>query len=190
MNRNCIIIHGCPAVGEKAMDPKRRTYDKHWIPWTREELSRLGMKVETPLMPEPWHPVYGRFKDAFEQCDIRDDTVLVGTSCGTAFLVHWLGETKRTVAKLILVAPWILASRDNEYSRTFYDFEVDATIPDRVGEIVMFTSDDEKPKGIESLKLLHEAIGGRVINLPNHGHYMEKHMGTVEFPELVSVIMR
>lgn len=55
-------MHGCPADEEKAMDPARRTYDKHWIPWTKETLNVLGIKTTVPYMPDPWNPVYEKFK--------------------------------------------------------------------------------------------------------------------------------
>src|SRR3989344_6803419 len=46
---NCVIIHGCFSDAEKAMNPETRTYDKHWIPWTKQQLISKGIKVETPL---------------------------------------------------------------------------------------------------------------------------------------------
>ena len=55
---NCIIIHGCPSDAEKAINPKTRTYDKHWIPWIKKELLSRGIKTETPLIPEPLKPNY------------------------------------------------------------------------------------------------------------------------------------
>jgi len=110
---NCIIIHGCPSDKEKAMDPEERTYDKHWIPWIKRELSEEGMEVETPHMPEPWEPKYESFKQEFEKYDVNENTILIGHSCGCAFLVRWLGETKQKVKKLILVAPWKVAEEGN-----------------------------------------------------------------------------
>ena len=44
MEKNCIIIHGCPSNVEKAIGLKRRTYDKHWIPWIKRELTKKGIK--------------------------------------------------------------------------------------------------------------------------------------------------
>ena len=76
------------------MNFETRTYDKHWIQWTREALLEKGIKVETPLMPEPWAPNYEAFKKKFETLDVLENTVLVGHSCGCAFLVRWLGESK------------------------------------------------------------------------------------------------
>ncbi len=102
---NCIIIHGCPSNVEKAMDPQKRTHDKHWIRWTKKQLIAKGIPTEAPLMPKPWLPDYQAFKQEFEKHPINEDTVLVGHSCGCAFLVRWLGETKKRIKKLILVAP-------------------------------------------------------------------------------------
>src|SRR3989344_1434877 len=84
---NCIVIHGCPSDEEKAMDPERRTYDKHWIPWVKKNLTALGIKTETPLMPNPWTPDYDSFKREFENLEVSENTILIGHSCGCAFLV-------------------------------------------------------------------------------------------------------
>ncbi len=70
MSKNCIIIHGCPSNMEQAQDPAARTYDKHWIPWTKKELTARGIKTETPLLPEPWSPDYEKFKAEFEKMRI------------------------------------------------------------------------------------------------------------------------
>ena len=112
-----------------------------------------------------------------------------GTSCGTAFLVRWLGDTKQQIAKLILVAPWCITDKDDDARRRFYEHPIDESIKERVGEIIYFTSDDEYENGKKSLSIFHEAIGGEVIELKEHGHYMKNHMGTVEFPELLEKIL-
>src|SRR3990167_5671396 len=119
-NLNCIIVHGCPGNKEQAMNFETRTYDKHWIPWTREALLEKGIKVETPLMPEPWAPNYEAFKKKFETLDVLENTVLVGHSCGCAFLVRWLGESKQKIKKLILVAPWKVSKENESFRDEFY----------------------------------------------------------------------
>ena len=45
----------------------------------------------------------------------------------------------------------------------------------------MFTSNDEEPAGKESLSIFHDALGGEIINLENHGHYCLDDMGTENF---------
>lgn len=189
MDRNCIIIHGCLSEEERVDDISLHL---NWIPWVVERLSLKGMRVEAPLMPEPWAPSYEAYREVIERFDIGEDTVLVGHSCGSAFLVRWLGETKRRVAKLILVAPWkILDEHEKGDLRreAFYGFSIDMSISSRVGEIVMFTSDDEESDGKESLRIFHKALGGTIIDLPNHGHYTQGDMSTVEFLELLEVIV-
>lgn len=186
---NCIIIHGCPSDIEKAMDSKTRTYDKHWIPWIKKELTSRGIKTETPLMPKPWHADYEAFKKEFEKYEVARNSVLIGHSCGCAFLVRWLGETKRRIKKLILVAPWKIAIGKEKYQKLFYEYPIDRTIKSRVQKIVMFTSNNEDENGKKSVKIFHKALGGKIIELKGRGHYIIKHMGTEKFPELLKEIV-
>jgi len=185
---NCIIIHGCPSDEEKAMDPETRTYDKHWMPWIKEKLEAAGIKTEVPLMPEPWAPDYEKFKQEFEKYPVTENTILVGHSCGCSFLVRWLGESKVRIKKLILVAPWKIGEDASPASKAFYDFTFDGTLKDRVGHIVMFTSDTERENGKRGLEMFHGAIGGEIVNLKGHGHYILGDMGTAEFPELLVAV--
>lgn len=170
------------------MDENTRTYDKHWIPWLKRELIAKGIPTETPLMPKPWEPDYSAFKSEFEKLSITENTILVGHSCGCAFLVRWLGETKKKIHKLILVAPWKIPDGTDRYREEFYIYPIDKTITSRAEQIVMFTSNDEEDDGKESLKIFHGALGGKIIDLENHGHYTFGDMGTEEFPELIQEI--
>jgi len=140
-------------------------------------------------MPDPWEPSYQEFKAEFEKYEVGENTVLVGHSCGCAFLVRWLGETKRIVSKLILVAPWKISDKDDEFRKEFYNYPIDESITSRVGEIVMFTADDEESAGKESLNIFHDALGGYVVELEGHGHYTFSDMGTDKFPELLKKIL-
>jgi len=188
--KKCIIIHGCPSNAEKAMNPEKRTYDKHWIPWTKKHLLLNGIETETPLMPSPWEPDYVKFKSAFEKHKVDENTILVGHSCGCAFLVRWLGEKKKKIFKLILVAPWKIPDKDDKFRKAFYNYPIDRTIKSRVKQIVMFTSDNEEEDGKKSLKIFHEALGGEIIKLKGRGHYTLGDMKTEEFPELLEVILK
>lgn len=189
-NKKVIIIHGCPSDVEKAMNPETRTYDKHWIPWIKSELNAEGIKVETPLMPDPWEPDYEKFKKEFDKYEVSENDILIGHSCGSAFLVRWLGDAKQKISKLILVAPWKIPDKDDKYRKAFYEYPIDETIKSRVKEIIMFTANDEEDDGKESLKIFHQALGGKIIELKGRGHYTFSDMGTVEFPELLEAILK
>lgn len=187
---NCIIIHGCPSDAKKAMNPQTRTYDKHWIPWTKQQLISKGIKVDTPLMPEPWNPNYEKFKKEFDKYIINENSVLIGHSCGCAFLVRWLGETKKKIDKLILVAPWKIPDKNDIFRKEFYTYSIDRTTKNRVNKIVIFTADDEEENGKKSLKIYHKYLGGKIIELKGHGHYTLGDMGTEEFPELIEAVLK
>ena len=186
---NCIIIHGCPSYEEGIMSPETRSYDKHWLPWIKEELVSRKIKVETPLMPKPWAPNYEDYKKELEKYSVDEASVLIGHSCGCAFLVRWLGESKQKIAKLILVAPWKIPDEGDKGREDFYTYPIDESIKNRVNKIIMFTANDEEADGKKSLSIFHEALGGEIINLKNHGHYILSHMGTSEFPELLERIL-
>jgi len=189
IKKRVFIIHGCPSDEERAMNPETRTYDKHWMPWIKKELISRGIKTETPLMPNPWEPDYEVFKKEFEKYEVTEDTTLIGHSCGCTFLVRWLEDTKKKINKLILVAPWKIEEDASESKKAFYEFPIDATIKNRVKEIVMFTADDEDERGKQGLKMFHEFLGGKIIELKGRGHYTMGDMGTEEFPELLEEII-
>lgn len=186
-NINCIIVHGCPSNPQDSMN---FDYDKHWIPWTKKQLITKGIETVVPLMPKPWQPAYEDFKKEFEKHKVNENTILIGHSCGCAFLTRWLGETKKSILKLIFVAPWKINDKGDKFREKFYTHPIDKSIRERVKEIIMFTADDEKEEGKKSLKIYHQALGGKIINLKNHGHYTRNDMGTEEFPELLKVILK
>ncbi len=185
-----VIVHGCPSNAEKAMNPKTRTYDKHWIPWIKQKLTERNIETFVPLMPEPWAPDYKKWKKEFNKLKFDENSVLIGHSCGCAFLVRWLGETKKKVKRLILVAPWKIPDENNEIKKQFYNYEIDNGIRNRVDEIIMFTSNDEEEDGKKSVKIYHNAIRGKLIELKNHGHFTLEDMGTEEFPELLDGVLK
>ena len=187
---DCIILHGCPSDEEKAMDPEKRTYDKHWIPWLKNKLEENGIEVSTPLMPKPWSPNYESWKNEFENQNINENTILIGHSCSCAFLIRYLGDTKKKIKKLILVAPWKIPDENNEIEKNFYNYAINDSVKSQAGEIVIFTSDNEEEDGKKSAKIFHEALDGKIIELKKHGHYVLGHMGTEEFPELLEEVLK
>ena len=186
---NVVIVHGIPSDEEKTKNPKTRTYDKHWIPWIKEHLKNKKIDVEVPLMPEPWKPNYENWKKKFDTLNINENSVLIGHSGGCAFLVRWLGETKKKIQKLILVAPWKISSEEfSDEENEMYSFEINKGIKKKVRKIIIFTSDNEEDDGKKSVQIFHDATNSKIIGLKNYGHFTLGDMGTEEFPELLNEI--
>ena len=120
---------------------------------------------------------------------VDEETILVGHSCGCAFLVRWLGETKKKVKKLILVAPWKIPDPEDKCRVAFYTYSIDPMIKARVDSITIFTSDNEEADGKKSVSIFHEALGGKIIDLKGRGHYTLESMSE-EFRELVEEILK
>jgi len=184
MKTNCIIVHGCPSSPVSSDE-----YAGHWMPWFKDELIKNGIETQIALMPKPWAPEYSEFKNAIINYNINEDTILIGHSCGCAFLVRWLGETKTKVKKLILVAPWKAIPKNDEFRKSFYGYQIDRDVKNQVGEIVMFTSNNESEEGKISLKEYQNVLGGKIISVENMGHFTYKDMGKKDFPELLTEIL-
>jgi predicted alpha/beta hydrolase family esterase len=177
---NIIIVHG-------RADNKKDNPASHWMSWIKKELAEKNISVIVPLMPKPWTPNYKNWKKEFDKLEINEGSVLIGHSCGCAFLVRWLGETKRKINKLTLVAPWKIAESQDE--KEFYNYEINEIVKDNVNKIIIFTSNNEEEDGKKSVNLFHKYLSGEVIELKDHGHFIFGDMRTEEFPELLSRIL-
>lgn len=185
---NCIIAHGCPR--NPVTDPNKRSYDKHWMPWLKEELSKNNVKTFIPLMPSPWKPNYKEWKKEFDKLKINEESILIGHSCGCAFLVRWLGDTGEKIKKLILVAPWKISTGENMEEKDFYEYQISDSVKFNIGSAVIFTSNGEEEDGKKSAKIFQENLSGKLIELKDHGHYCLDNMETEEFPELLEEVLK
>ena len=189
IQKNCIIVHGCEYDEQNSEKLAQRTAENHWTVWVREELNARGISSQTPLMPKSWAPEYKAFTSELGKYEVTEHTILVGHSCSCAFLVRWLGETKKKIAKLVLVAPWKVFDGTDAGRVSFYSYVIDPTIVDRVGEIIMFTADNESDDGKRSLQIFHDVLGGKVVSLDGKGHYRTSQWQSSAFPELVETII-
>lgn len=178
----CLILHGCPPSPETVLPTEKR-----WMNWTAAQLQHQGLNAIAPNMPTPWQPTYADWKREFEKYPVTSNTLLVGHSCGAAFLVHWLLETHTHVKKLILVAPAKIPETETDTRAAMYDFDLPIDASNIADEIVIFTSNDF-PRHLQSLVLYQQSLRPRIVTLENKGHFLIHTMGTPEFPELLAEI--
>ena len=149
---NCIIIHGCPPVESALIDIHTDTKE-HWIPWVRSELQKHSVEVFTPLMPNSWTPTYELWKETIEKLPINELSVLVGNSCGVAFIVRYLSENKKPIKKLILVAPALIPAEDSPKEiKEFYNFTIDPELKNRIGSTIICIGLKDKERHQHSAK--------------------------------------
>lgn len=179
-----IILHGCPP-SEQTVTPKNH----RWMNWVADRLTEKGWQAIAPDMPQSWTPRYEDWKKKFEQYPVTRNTLLVGHSCGGAFLVHWLLDTKKKVKKLILVAPAKIPETDTDTRQDLYNFQLPKDATGIADKIVIFTSNDF-PHHLASLEIYRKALHPRIIKLKNKYHFLFFQMKTNEFPELLAEIMK
>lgn len=185
---NCIIVHGSNSTEKEAKEGKPEN-ERHWKPWLKEQLEKRGIEVSNQLYPEDWLPDYEKWKMVFEKNKIDENTVLIGHSAGTAFILRWLAENKKKVNKVILIAPSII--KDGKYLglSSLKDFEFDSSLKNYFNKLVIFYSDNDDEDIIESAKQIHSKLDGELICIKGKGHFIEDDMGTTEFPELIEEII-
>lgn len=172
----------------------------NWMGWTKQELEKRGYTVTNPFIRYGYRSEYEDWKREIEKIDIDDDTILVGWSSGGAFWVRWLGETKRRVKKLILVAPAKVVGNAKINKTTeikpenrlqwdkFHDFVTDPTIKDHVGNIIIFISNDVDWL-VEAAHLYSEELNAKLITIENQGHFSNHERTGPAFPELLAVVI-
>jgi len=181
---NIIIIHGCPP-NEQTVTPK----GNRWMNWLERKLKEKGFNAVAPDFPTSWNPKYVEWKKVFKQYPVTKNTLLVGHSCGAAFLVRWLLETQKKVKKLILVAPAKVPETESDTRKDLYDFQLPPDATHIADEIVVFTSNDF-PHHLKSLEMYKISLKPHVIKLENKFHFLYFQMKTNEFPELLYEISK
>lgn len=149
-----------------------------------------GIKADTPEIPHVYDAGYDVFVREVERFDITPETSLIGHSMGAGFWIRYLSEHPEiTVDKVVLVAPWL--NLDHEYDISFFDFEVDQNLTDRVNECIIFNSDNDDASIQESTQYLREQLPQTVVrDFHNYGHFTLNSMKTDAFPELLEVLVK
>ncbi|HLC82403.1 MAG TPA: alpha/beta fold hydrolase [Bacteroidia bacterium] len=156
--------------------------------WLETKLTEKGFTAISPDFPMSWNPKYAEWKKTFEEYPVTTNTLLVGHSCGGAFLVRYLLKENKKVKKLILVAPAKVPEGDTDARKNLYDFNLPLNASHIADDIVIFTSNDF-PHHLKSLEMYKKSLRPRIIKLENKFHFLFFQMKTNEFPELLEEIV-
>lgn len=186
--KTSILLHGCCDKAEFNDDQYPTGSNSHWFPWLQKQLIKKGISTQTPEMPTPFSPEYEEWSKVFGQFTVDQDSILVGHSCASGFLIRWLQDHEIKINKLILVAPWLDPIKKR---KGFLDFELDPSLENKIDEIHIFYSDNDSTVGVkESVEMTSKAFPKAVLHhLDNRGHFTLEDMDTVEFAELLDVVL-
>lgn len=159
--KNAIILHGT------GCNP-----DSFWQPSIKKFLEKLGYDVWVPALPDSdtpdlkkWLPVV--MKDG----KFTEETVLIGHSAGTPFILSILENIDVTIHKAILVASYSRMKGDDDNPLILQDSYNWEKIKKNAKDIIFINSSDD-PWGCndkEGLNLFQH-LGGTLIIREGEGH--------------------
>lgn len=189
--KSAIILHGMPDREDYYSNIGDSESNCHWIPWLQKQLISKDILAQTPEMPEPYTPNYEKWRAVFDQFEVDEQTDLIGHSCGGGFLLRWLSENKQKVGKLVLIAPWLDPSNELGDDNSFFGFEIDTELAERTSGVYIFNSSNDYESIHGSVKRITKSLPeSKVIEIENKGHFTLNDMGTREFPELASILLK
>lgn len=190
---NAILVPGRPDKDEHYDTTRPSNSEDHWFSWLKRQLILKDIHAVSIEPPFPFRPRYSEWLKEFERFDITPETILVGHSCGSGFLVRYLSEHKdKKVGKVVLVAPWI-NPLNYEVSDTadFFDFEIDPDFPARTKGVTVFISSDDEPSVVKTVEILEEKVKDiEFKRYTDKGHFCLENLGKQEFPELHSATLK
>lgn len=180
-------MHGKPSK-QQFDDPEfPSTSNYYWLPWLQKQLVLKGIPTNTPEVPDNWRPDYPVWLKEFERFDVTPDTILVGHSCGSGFLLRWLSEHPDVkVDRVVLAAPW-LNPKNEEDTSDFFNFALDPDLAKRTDGLRAIYSDDDYQNILDTIEVMKEKLTGVEYRLL-HGYahfYDDRRM---EFPEILEEV--
>ena len=189
--KTAIILHGMPSKEEYCDGDRQSQSNSHWLPWLQQRLIVNGILAQTPELPEPYAPDYENWREVFDRFPIDEETVLVGHSCGAGFIVRWLSENEVKVDTVALVAPYLDPDGDEVASDFFKKLIIDPNLANKAERMAIFYAKDDEHEILASVKQITDAASGIDIHeFEQGGHFTYGDMGTREFPELLTYIVK
>ena len=177
-----VIMHGTDSSPED-----------NWFQWLRRELESCGHDVYVPKFPTPqnqsvknWCAVLDKQAPRFGK-----DTVLIGHSCGAAYLLHILEVMQEPVAKSIFVSGFVGKLGDDFFdtlNETFVNKDFDwKTIRKNSGKITLLQGSNDPYVPILAAQKLSEGLETPLTMILDGGH-LNAEFGYTEFPEILELL--
>lgn len=169
--------------------------DANWYPWLDTSLRAQSVHVCRPRFPTPDGQSLESWVAAFaaQYGQLREDTILVGHSCGAALALRLLERTAVRITATVLVAPLSGEIGIPEFDRLNSTFITDPfdweRIRQRAGRIEVYMGDLDQYVPHEQQLSIAAHLDVRPLLLPGGGH-LNAETGYTTFPELLTLIQQ
>lgn len=151
--------------------------EENWFPWLKKELEKKGWEVLVPQFPTPEKQSLGSWLKIFENYEkhLGPDTILIGHSIGSAFILSVLEMSEKPVGSCFLVAGFtgkLGSKRFDPMNKTFAEKEFDwKKIRKNCKRFVVFCSDNDPYVPGEKSGELADKLGADFILVKGAGHF-------------------
>jgi len=177
-----IIIHG--ALGSPS---------ENWFPWLKKELEKLGYTVFVPAFPTPENQTLENWLKVFSQDEklLDENSILVGHSLGSPFLLSAISRLKKPVKAAYLVAGFLHPLGIPQFDPilpTFLNCDFNfKKICGNCHKFIVFSSDNDPYVKAAQGSELADKLGAEFVLVKGAGHF-NKSAGYEKFELLLSKI--
>lgn len=181
--KNYFIIH---ALGNTAND--------YWYPWVKKQVEDKGFECITPTLPPLKKMSYSSWEEEFNKYKhkINKETVFVGHSTGSVFLVHYLMKHNLHISKFIGVVSFNENNTNSpkpeweEINKSFFVSNLENFINFAKTRICFYS-----PADVYDFKLLDKfatQIKAKKIILEKAGHFTSDYGYGEKFLEVIKYL--
>lgn len=167
--------------------------EENWIPWLKAQLEEQGHKVFVPRFPTPENQSIKNWNTALsEQAPHFDkNTILIGHSCGAAYMLNILEVLKEPIAQSIFVSGFTEKLGNNYFdnlNEPFINHEFNwEIIKKNAGKITILHGDNDPYIPLVAAQKLADGLNTPLTIITNGGH-LNTDSGYTEFPKILEML--
>lgn len=182
-------INGMLIADVPLCDPNN---EGNWMGWTKRELIKRGYEADCPVIKDVWKSSWPEWKHALDAVRVDKNTTLVGWSAGGYAILRYLGETGKTVKRVILVAPGAPEMDRDDGERlpnedASYSFPITKSLKRQITDRVIILVSNDEDFILRAVDMYEKVLDATVVRLEGRGHFS---FLIKELPELLQVIVQ
>ncbi len=172
-----VLVHGWNGPGEG-----------HWLYWLESELTKRGVDVVFPTLPNANLPNRGEWIESLKKAVGEEkELILIGYSLGCVAILRFLEQSDLVAKKVVLVSGFTSDLGISEISDFFKtDFNWPSVLP-KSQNFVVINSDNDPYVPLAEGEKLANALGVGLVVEKNAGHITAS-SGFGPYPRLLGLI--